>query len=624
MFESDSRPLHLTLLLVFQLLLPGAGLSLFVAGCEKNDASAVEEATTLSVKPSSTTLVKGDSVQMKITPRDFRGNTVPGYEVTWAIKDDTAATVDTSGTVLAQNVGSTSITATAEKEGAESLSGRSKITVVHPQTGSLRVSVSMSGDDLDSDGDSVVVDESTSKDIGPNESATFSGLSEGDHSVELSGLQFNCATDASTTKTVSDSSKGIASASFSIICPSTDNSDLTVHPTNPHYLQDGSETVILIGGGKTVHPSSDGQLTIDENNIDEWTSFGVNFARIWTILPWEGTDTVYPWARTGPGTANDGGPKFDLTKFDEEYFDRMEELLAHNPDFYLQFMVFDEVGLEPGSERWDRHPFNPDNHINSLRLLSTGSNAVPEFYDTSNRRLMQIQEDYVHKVLGELDHHPNIIYEIANETTAPWDWQRKWVDFIEFRSDSPISNNPFARREKNLEYKLLDIVNYHNLDETNTNSIILSDKFSQKVLKFDEQATSGLDASGMRQVAWQTFTAGAHLNWDAVENQGEAQRTSYYLASFITENDVDPATMWPSNSLVNVGFALANPGTEYVVFLHSARAVTVDLSAAPTSLTAKWYDTATGNYSSPSTIEGGGNFTLTNPFETDVVLYIEK
>ena len=30
-----------------------------------------------------------------------------------------------------------------------------------------------------------------------------------------------------------------------------------------------------------------------------------------------------PWKRTGPGTATDGGLKFDLTKFDQVYFDRL-------------------------------------------------------------------------------------------------------------------------------------------------------------------------------------------------------------------------------------------------------------------------------------------------------------
>jgi len=500
--------------------------------------------------------------------------------------------------------------------------------VVAPETkedsasGRLRAEVSTSGQNVDPDGYTIAVNDSVSKDVGPNGSAAFADLGRGNLQVELSGIAANCSVEGSNPRTVSVAAESTTSTSYSISCVSTGDSDLTVHPRNPHYLQDGSNTIVLIGGGGTVHPSSDGQLSTDKNSIDEWASFGANFARIWTILPWEGTNTIYPWKRTGPGTANDGGPKFDLTKLNEAFFDRMDELLAHNPDFYLQYMVFDEVGLETASNRWDQHPFNPDNNINNLGLPPTGSDAVPEFYDTSDADLMQIQEKYVQKVIDELDHHPNIICEIANETTAPWDWQKKWIDFIEARSDVLIANNPFGGRTKNLNYGPLDIVNYHNLTEENTNSGFVNAQSAAKVLKFDEQASSRLDTSEARQVAWQAFTAGGHINWDEVRNVGVARTTSDHLASFVSENNIDPATMAPDNGLVSTGFALANPGTEYIVFVHKDSSATIDLSAASGSLTAKWYDTATGAYSSSSTVDGGKKVTLTNPFEEDVVLYV--
>ena len=35
--------------------------------------------------------------------------------------------------------------------------------------------------------------------------------------------------------------------------------------------------------------------------------------------------TPQPWPRTGPGTATDGKPKFDLVQFDDAYFDRLRE-----------------------------------------------------------------------------------------------------------------------------------------------------------------------------------------------------------------------------------------------------------------------------------------------------------
>lgn len=205
-------------------MLLGITLTLFVVGCDENDALTVESATTLDVEPSSATLVKGDSIQMKAVPRDSRGDAVRGYEIVWASENDTIATVGADGTVVAQNVGSTTITATAEKGDLEPLSGQSSITVERTPVGSLRVSASTSGDDLDSDGYSIVVDDSTSKDIGLGESATFSGLSEGDHQVELSGIASNCSVDGSNLKTVSVTTSSTVSMTFNVSCTATTGS----------------------------------------------------------------------------------------------------------------------------------------------------------------------------------------------------------------------------------------------------------------------------------------------------------------------------------------------------------------------------------------------------------------
>lgn len=407
--------------------------------------------------------------------------------------------------------------------------------------------------------------------------------------------------------------------------PLPDGNKLSVHPDNPHYLWNGNETILLIGGGTTVHPSSNNQIATDKSNIDTWSNLGANYARIWTVLPWEGTEAVFPWKRTGPGTANDGGLKFDLTQFNPVFFERMNELLSYNSDFYLQYMLFDEVGLEHSSARWDLNPYNPDNNINNLGLPPTGNDAVPEFYNVADTDLLHIQELYVQKVIDELDHNPNIIYEIANETTAPWDWQEYWIDFISERSVTPVANNPFSHRSENLNDENLDIVNYHNLVAGETNATFTDDYNSNKILKFDEQVYNSPTATQIRQVAWESFTGGGHINWDESGNESVAATTSQYLSAFISGNNIDPATMAPHNELVNRGYALADPGNEYIVFLHSESNISINLSLADgLSLQSVWYNTVTGNYSQWAAITGSQSVTITNPFDTDVVLYIKR
>ena len=80
--------------------------------------------------------------------------------------------------------------------------------------------------------------------------------------------------------------------------------------------------------------------------------------------------------------------------------------------------------------------------------------------------------------------------------------------------------------------------------------------------------------------------------------------------------------MRPDNSVVSAGYALVNPGKDYLVYLPSGGSVTVNLAALSKSLGVKWYDPKTGLYSGHSTTIGGGNKAFTAPFSGDAVLYI--
>src|SRR5213079_3127488 len=84
-------------------------------------------------------------------------------------------------------------------------------------TGSLKVTTGTTGSDLDPDGYTVVVDGSQSKAIGINNSVTFSGLSPGNHSVQLNGLAQNC-TVSSNPRTVSITAGSTTKTTFSVGC----------------------------------------------------------------------------------------------------------------------------------------------------------------------------------------------------------------------------------------------------------------------------------------------------------------------------------------------------------------------------------------------------------------------
>src|SRR5207248_9928879 len=96
-------------------------------------------------------------------------------------------------------------------------------------SGNLTVSTNTSGSNTDADGYTVTVDGNTSRSISANGSVTFSGLSAGSHSVQLSGVASNCSVSGGTSRRVDVPAGGTASTTFSVSCAALrgERADLT-------------------------------------------------------------------------------------------------------------------------------------------------------------------------------------------------------------------------------------------------------------------------------------------------------------------------------------------------------------------------------------------------------------
>jgi len=94
--------------------------------------------------------------------------------------------------------------------------------------------------------------------------------------------------------------------------------------------------------------------------------------RLWA---WEGgvNRSFYEplaYRRTGPGTAQDGKPKFDLRKFDDAYFKRLRERVtaSGHRGIYVSVMLFQGWSLynHGYGNPWTVHSYNRDNNINQI------------------------------------------------------------------------------------------------------------------------------------------------------------------------------------------------------------------------------------------------------------------
>ena len=128
------------------------------------------------------------------------------------------------------------------------------------------------------------------------------------------------------------------------------------NPTNPRYFTDDTGKAIYLTGSHTWATWVDIRLKNDPpfdwlGFLDMAQQHGHNFMRLWSwdhpkFAPWT-DDVVYfdpmPYQRTGPGLANDGLPKFDLTQFNPVYFETLRQRVieAGKRGLYLAVMLFE-------------------------------------------------------------------------------------------------------------------------------------------------------------------------------------------------------------------------------------------------------------------------------------------
>ena len=172
---------------------------------------------------------------------------------------------------------------------------------------------------------------------------------------------------------------------------------LHIDPSNPRYFADESGKTIRLGGHQIFVDLQDNSFnksatynwatTLDWAwDLDFATTRGINFIRNW--ITWSyGSGSVaddigavaFPmmYERTGPGTAADGGRKFDLTRFNEAFFQRLRERLldAQQRGIYVSIMLFEVYGFMYGASPGDR--LYGMAMSSTARTTSTVSTSIP-------------------------------------------------------------------------------------------------------------------------------------------------------------------------------------------------------------------------------------------------------
>lgn len=211
---------------------------------------------------------------------------------------------------------------------------------------------------------------------------------------------------------------------------------IRVHPENPHYFLFHGKAIALIGSGEHYGAVFNGDFdyhkylaTLEVEGMNYTRLFGGSYVEVPgksfgiqrnDLAPAAGK-FVAPWARSGePGYAG-GGNKFDLSKWNEQYFSRLHNFLteADQRGIVVEITLFSS---QYGEAQWDMSPFKRENNVN-------GTDAIDwkKLNTLENGNILGHQEKYVRKLVREANAHPNVIFEIANE---PWSDRPVLADVI--------------------------------------------------------------------------------------------------------------------------------------------------------------------------------------------------
>jgi hypothetical protein len=123
----------------------------------------------------------------------------------------------------------------------------------------------------------------------------------------------------------------------------------------------------------------------------------------------ESPDFVTPWPRTGPGNAIDGEPRYDLEKWNPEYFERLHRFLSRASELgiVVELTLFSNTY---GDSVWALNPLRAENNLQSV-----GKIPWYEYNTLHNGPLVERQMAYASKIIQETSAYDNVYYEICNE-----------------------------------------------------------------------------------------------------------------------------------------------------------------------------------------------------------------
>jgi hypothetical protein len=452
---------------------------------------------------------------------------------------------------------------------------------------------------------------------------------------------------------------------------------------NPNYFEDAHGVPLALCGSHSWNTLQDWGTngSVRALDFDAFVSFlkdhGHNFTLLWTTelptfrglpstenAPPDFTVSPFPWMRTGPGIATDGGLKFDLGRFDRAYFDRLRERVRALRDagIYAGVYLFSGEWLLRFRCPTDGYPLSGPNNVNEVDDGYRGGSldsAVSSVTMTAPSRITQFQDAFVKKMIDTLNDLHNVLWIVSEEAPKNSTW---WNDHL---ISLVRSYEKGKRYEHPIGYGALDGAPDSILYNSDADWVAPSARFSPATSGGTGVPTRKVNANdsdhsyfGMwndsprknREYAWVNFTTGNQVLFmdpyvvfyprqnrniclDPVNGIGRKPDPRWenfrHNLGFLVRysRKLNLANVRPRRDLCSTGHCLAQTpatGAEYLVYAPEGGSFTLDVSAMPPArmLAVEWFNPASLTTISEDPVAAGPSArSFRAPFGGDAVLY---
>ncbi len=146
-----------------------------------------------------------------------------------------------------------------------------------------------------------------------------------------------------------------------------------------------------------------------------------------------------PFARSGKDTAWDGLSKYDLTKYNQWYWERMRQFadLAELNGLVLMHQNYFQHNIIEAGAHYADFPWRTANNINHTGFIEPVNYAgdkrifyAEQFYDITHPVRRKLHQQYIRKCLDNFKHNSSVIQFTSEEFTGPLHFVQFWLQTI--------------------------------------------------------------------------------------------------------------------------------------------------------------------------------------------------